>query len=108
MQSDNGAVELISINDADDRGITRIRLPKWKIPLDHLLLGGLCFQLYSPLNVGVNGRDPIPILSLNFDPDEKIFEPYTGPLPDSPEYKEEVERFSTTLSRTEQPRTVPW
>lgn len=95
------ATELISIAEARHRGIARVRLPKWAIKLDHLLIGELWHLIYSPTNLGINGRDPIALLSLGMSDTERIYEPYTGPLPESDEYKAEERRFVATFAGQE-------
>lgn len=82
----------LSIREAMDRGIQRIRKPIWAHPMDHLnvlpyKVPGIWTFLYCPFNKECNGRDPVEILIIQHDLDAKEWEPYTGPLPDSAEYK---------------------
>lgn len=95
MSSSTG---LISINQAKAQGVARVRKPNWAIPLDHIEIGELWHKMYSPFNKECNGEDPMPILSLNFDQDDPIFERYTGALPDSEEYAAAVARYDGCLS----------
>lgn len=56
--------------------------------------------LYCPFNKECNGRDPVESLIMSWGrgaADEKCFVPYTGPLPDSDEYKAEVAKFDGCL-----------
>lgn len=65
-------------------------------------------HLWSPFNVECNGRDPVDILLLagikinpvQIDPSERAWLPYTGPLPDSPEYRDAVARYAAHRERT--------
>jgi hypothetical protein len=104
--------ELISVREAVERGIDRLRLPKWADPFDHVKIDiievggkkgyGPWMHLYAPFNQECNGSDPVDMLllaNLKFDPDAKEYLPYTGPLPDSEEYKERVKGFEGVLSR---------
>ena len=68
------ATELISINQAKAQGVARVRLPKWAIPFDHLELGGLWHQMYSPFNKECNGRDPIQLPAWDINVDDPIYE----------------------------------
>lgn len=91
--------DLISINQAVDLGIDRLRKPMWANKCDHLKIDildgelGPWIHIYSPSNELVNGRDPVSILrgSSSFVPiagqDACEFELYEGPLPGSEEYK---------------------
>lgn len=101
---------LISVNQAAAQGITRVRKPVWSNKFDHLQLDivdgkpGPWLHLWSPFNKVCNGRDPIDICHLisSFvgSLDAECLEPYTGPLPDSDEYKAAVtdfEEFDKTL-----------
>ena len=85
----------MSLVDAVNLRITRLRKPEWANPFDHVQIHitpderlGLWMQLYCPYNIGVNGRDPVEMLTLD-GRNDKVFVPYTGPLPDSVEYKME-------------------
>ena len=96
--------ELISLYEAAERGIERVRQPNWANPFDHLKIDivdgkpGPWLHLFAPFNIECNGRDPVDFLwmfgPMNADPDAKCFEPYTGPMPDSDEYAANVSRFS--------------
>ena len=102
------ALKLISIHTAAANGILRLRMPKWANKLDHLKIDMLAplplgsdgphtmgpwLHLYAPFNQECNGRDPVDILSMQFDLNAAEYEPYTGPLPDSDEYKAAVAAF---------------
>lgn len=96
---------LISINEAALRGIERLRKPIWSHPLDHLKLAlkgnamfGVWAQLYCPFNKECNGRDPVEMLVFQLDRVAPEWEPYTGALPDSDEYKAAVAVFDGCLS----------
>ncbi len=82
---------LLSIAEAAAKGIDRLRQPQWADPLDHLkidIIGGLhgpWAHLFCPFN-----KECI-------DPSIAAFMPYTGPLPDSDEYKAAAARFEGAL-----------
>jgi hypothetical protein len=87
-------MNLISIKEAAELGIERLRKPGWKDPLDHLKItilrdntAGPWTHLYSPSNEAVNGRDPVSLLAIIIGYTVKEYLEYTGPLPDSEEYK---------------------
>ena len=93
----SGDDKLISINEALEGGIDRLRKQIWAQPEDHIKIDiitpgklGPWIHLYSPFNEECNGRDPVSILFVEFDLDEKLYQPYTGPLPGSNEYRERV------------------
>ncbi len=99
---------LLSIAEAAAKGIDRLRQPQWADPLDHLkidIIGGLhgpWAHLFCPFNKECNGRDPVDILMVAqrdwaIDPSIAAFMPYTGPLPDSDEYKAAAARFEGAL-----------
>ena len=93
--------DLISIKEAEAQGIERVRKPIWSNPLDHLHIGpGIWLHLYCPFNKECNGRDPVDILKFQQDANSKEWEPYSGPLPDSEEYKAAVAVFDGCLSPT--------
>ena len=98
--------ELISINEAARRGIERVRKPVWANPYDHIKIDifdgkpGPWLHLWCPFNGECNGNDPIDILIV--DPfvgnlDVAAVVAYDGPLPDSAEYRAEVERFKGSM-----------
>jgi len=95
-------MDLISINEAAKRGIDRLRKPKWAQPEDHLKIDiidgrpGPWGHLYAPFNRECNGRDPVHELMLQ-GTDETEWLPYTGPLPDSDEYKAVQAKFDGCL-----------
>lgn len=86
---------LITIKEAAKRGIKRIRKPIWADPMDHIELhlfgDGIAawVDLYCPINMGCNGRDPVPLFAGDLDADDAEWEEYTGPLSSSPEYIEQ-------------------
>jgi len=96
--------ELISINAAAEKGIERVRLPKWANPLDHVKIDiidgapGPWLHLFAPFNKECNGRDPVDVLRLQFDMDAAEWETYAGALPDSDEYKAAVAKFDGCMS----------
>jgi len=95
---------LISINDAAENGIDRLRLPKWAME-DHIKIDvfngklGPWVHMYSPFNLECNGRDPVDVLIDNCDIDAKEWMSYTGPLPESNEYKTHKAYFDGALKR---------
>lgn len=86
-------MELISIAQAAEKGIARLRKPVWANQMDHLKIDiingipGPWLHLHSPFNKELTGSDPVDVLGIGSDYNAKEFEPYTGPLPDSEEYK---------------------
>lgn len=97
---------LISLKEAAERRIERVRLPRWAIPMDHVKLTfardnglGIWVQLYSPFNKECNGRDPVSMLVLELgDREAKAWLPYTGALPDSPEYLNEQAAYDRCIT----------
>lgn len=97
----HAARRLISINQAARLGHPRLRKPIWANPLDHLKIDlidgqmGPWLHLYAPFNLECNGRDPVDILALEHQAsfDTLEFEVYSGPLPNSDEYRTAVEGF---------------
>ena len=94
----------ISLKEAAQRGVSRVRRPIWANPFDHLELDlcgdgfhGPWAHLYAPFNLECNGRDPVDVLSTELDWNAQIYEPYTGPLPESDGYKAAQLRFAGTL-----------
>ena len=96
-------VPLFSLREAAERGVLRVRQPNWACELDHIKLDiidgapGPWVHMYSPMNIAINGRDPVDLLwaLLGADPNAKSFYAYVGPLPESDEYHAAVERFGT-------------
>lgn len=92
--------ELISIKEAAARGIERVRKPIWANPLDHLKIDiiegkpGPWMHLWCPFNKKCNGRDPVDMLWIAMNYDEKSWLPYTGALPDSAEYVKAVQMYA--------------
>ena len=87
---------LLCIAEAARKGIDRLRLPIWSTPMDHLKIDivngepGPWGHLFSPINIGINGRDPVDFLWViqgEFDIYQRAYEAYAGPMPDSDEYK---------------------
>ncbi len=84
-------------------------MPKWANKLDHYKIDiiedgkvGPWLHLYAPFNQECNGRDPCDFLWVPEDnAKEKLHAPhyeiYTGPLPDSDEYKEAAKAFDGCL-----------
>jgi hypothetical protein len=101
-----GGVELISINAAAERGVTRLRDPGWANPCDHVeivVLDGRAApwgKLWAPANWMCSGKDGLPMLLMPgrhhptcIDPAVPYFVPYAGPHPGSPVYEAECARF---------------
>ena len=98
--------ELLTLKEAEERGITRVRKPIWADKLDHLHIGpGIWLHLYCPFNKECNGRDPVDMLKFQLDANEKAWEPYTGPLPDSDEYKAATAVFDGCLKESAPPES---
>jgi len=100
-------MRLLSLNEAAAQGIERLRRSIWAIPMDHIKMDTqtgkvpLFVYLYSPFNQECNGRDPVEIFQggpLGYDPNEKAWVPYTGPLPDSKEYEAARDEYKGSLS----------
>lgn len=76
---------LLSIHEAARKGITKLRLPKWVNPMDHIEITilergniGPWIKLWSPINKPVmQTTDPQSLLITIFDLDEKSYEPFT-------------------------------
>lgn len=95
--------QLLSIKEAEAQGIERVRKPIWANPLDHLHIKpyaapGIWTHLYCPFNQECNKRDPVEILRFQLDLNAKEYEPYTGPLPESEEYKADAAQYARCLS----------
>lgn len=102
--------ELLSINDAAERGIERLRRPVWGNQLDHLKIDifsgrpGPWSHLYAPFNKECNGRDPVDIINIpgvnniSLDPSERAYVAYTGPASDSSEYKAAAAEYEGGLA----------
>jgi hypothetical protein len=93
MNTNREKTVLLSINQARSQGISRLRKPIWANPMDHILCGFPRIKLYCPANRSCNGRDPVDVLFQELDLDAQVYEPYSGPLPDSDEYQAEAARF---------------
>lgn len=94
------------IKEALAAGLTRVRRARWAHPMDHvhLMVGGLCTTLYSPQNESINGRDAISLGPWTGDYDDDSIddlEAYTGPLPDSGEYRAATREFSAYVERVD-------
>ena len=95
---------LMSINEAAAAGVDRLRKPEWRMREDHLKIDiidgkpGPWTHLYSVTNLAFNKRDPVDILLLNpafnMDYDLRCFVHYSGPLPESEEYRNAVANFT--------------
>lgn len=105
---DRKDVPLFSLKEAAARGVERVRQPNWANPLDHIKIDilpggqlGPWAHIYSPFNKECNGRDPVDMLTIKgmgVDPDSKSGYAYTGPLPDSDEYRAAVAAYEGVLS----------
>ena len=99
--------KLISITEAATLGVDRLRLPVWADKMDHLKLDivdgkpGPWLHLFAPFNKKCNGRDPVDFLwamgAMKTDINFPEFEVYSGPLPDSEEYKLHAGQFAGVL-----------
>lgn len=74
---------MISIRQAAQNGIQRLRVPHWRLPNDHIKIDiidgkpGPWLHLYSELNEEINGRNPCDILNIGVGAiDDEIYEPY--------------------------------
>ena len=91
--------ELLSVREAETKGIKRLRKPIWANPLDHIELDPPWVHLYCPFNKECNGRDPVDLLKVEFNQDSKEWVEYTGPLPTSDEYLAEQKVFEGVLKK---------
>lgn len=92
--------ELISINDAVSKNITRLRRYNWVIAEDHIQIRisdqkaiSPWFKFYSPANKSMNGEDPVVMMLFGEDLNEKVFLEYRGPAPGSDAYKAVERQF---------------
>lgn len=101
-------VPMLSLREAAARGIERVYQPNWVGEMDHfkidILPGGELgpwIRFYSPKNKAINGRDPVEMLwalgAINVEANGGYA--YTGPLPDSEEYKAAEQAFSKECNR---------
>lgn len=100
----------ISIADAAQAGIQRVRLPYWSCKMDHIKIDiidnkpGPWLHLWCPYNKECNDRDPVDMLWMigptPMDIHKAEFEIYTGPLPDSEEYQKAVAAYSKIKDNT--------
>lgn len=44
-------------------------------------------HLHDPMNIRINGRDPVSFMFVQMDYDEKIWIEHTGPTSETPEYQ---------------------
>lgn len=92
----------MNINEAAAQGIERLRRPIWSDPMDHIKIDiidgrpGPWIKLYCPFNQECNGVDPVQCLTGDMDR-VTDFDAYTGPLPDSDEYKAAQAKYAGTL-----------
>lgn len=97
--------ELISIEQAAERGIERLRQPQWATPEDHIKIDivngkpGPWTRLYAPFNLECNGRDPVEILCVHMNYQSADWLPYEGPLPDSDEYRAAQAQYAGCLTQ---------
>ena len=95
---------MISILEAAEQGILRIRKPIWANPMDHILITifedepGPWLKLYAPYNLAIDGEHPVTLLITAFSIEEQDWERYTGPLPDSDEYREMAESMAVSMA----------
>jgi hypothetical protein len=86
-----------TIGQAAANGIDRLRKPYWANLFEHIKIDiiegnkpGPWLHFYSPMNKILLGRDPYDLLIMYEARHDETFEPYTGPLPDSKEYLDDV------------------
>lgn len=95
---------LISINEAAQQGIERLRQPQWALSMDHLKIDiidgapGPWLKVFAPFNVYCNGSDPVPFLAYNYDLNTRNWQPYDGPLPDSEEYQAQITNYTKAMA----------
>ena len=94
--------DLISIEGAIAAGIERVRMPSWNDPFTHIKIeatsDGVVLLLFGIRNLEINGEDPIDfteVADMVYRRQNRLFVAYTGPLPDSDEYKEACKRSGT-------------
>lgn len=102
--------KLISIVEAAELGVERLRLSKWADPMDHIKIDiidgkpGPWIHLWCPFNKECNGRDPVDQLSIMPPWKQSLeypeWEVYRGPLPDSEKYKARAASFAGCLNET--------
>lgn len=97
---------MISIYEAAGKGIERLRMERWACRFDHLKITitdkgvGVWVKMYAPFNQECNGRDPVMLdIIQSLNPDERVFVPYTGPLPESEEYRNEALKYKGLLAK---------
>lgn len=80
------ADELISLNEATDRGISKLRMTQWTNPHDHISLDlfpdgthGPWVSLWSPANELCGNKNPHKMIMMSFDWDCKEWLPWTDP-----------------------------
>ena len=93
----------ISLAQASECGIKRVRNPIWANKFDHIEIDiingkvGPWLHLYCPFNLQCNGKDPVNFLwitgPIKIDINAIEFEAYIGPLPDSDAYASEIAKF---------------
>jgi hypothetical protein len=96
-----------------ERGAVRLRRPLWEGRFDHFKIdiftdgerkwAGLWVHLWCPHNMSTHGRDPYDLLILEHDVTTREYEAYTGPLPDSEEYKAAVAAFGHARAADPEP-----
>jgi len=102
--------KLISINQAVQQRVERLRQPQWVTPQDHLKIDIIEFddgeskprlwaKLYAPFNLECNGEDPVNILLFQMDCDAEEWLAYTGVLPESDEYKAAQAKYEGVLKK---------
>lgn len=79
---------MISLREAVERGVTRLRRPQWLHPEDHLEIAIVdgrrapWVKLWSPKNAVIGLDNPKEFLMIDVDNEAQVYEPYEGPLPD--------------------------
>ena len=93
----------MDIKTAAAQGIDRVRMAKWSHPMDHIKIDiidgrpGAWAHLYCPFNKECNGRDPVDMIVGQVDCTDE-WEAYTGPLPESDEYKAAQAAYEGSLA----------
>lgn len=75
---------LMSINQAAERGINKLRRPNWSIPEDHIVIdiingqAGPWIKLYSPLHEAILAKEnPQTFLGIQYGSyNDEVFEAY--------------------------------
>ncbi len=91
----------LSLREAAESGVLRLRLPQWASPFDHVEImpcNGVLW-IRAPFNEECNGREPMATLATQFNTTSKVWLLYDGKLPDSAEYLAERESYRGCLTK---------